>query len=55
VLRRYQRFTPRLLPAGATVAGWVIFLPLDQRALSTAHDFCGLESLQATAALDLHS
>jgi len=31
-----------LLPAGATVAGWLIFLPLDQRALSTAHDFCGL-------------
>src|SRR5262245_30263286 len=42
VLRRYQRLTPRLLPAGATVAGWVSFLPLDQRALSTAHDFCGL-------------
>ena len=37
VLRRYQRLTPRLLPAGATVAGWVSFLPLDQRALSTAH------------------
>jgi len=43
VLRRYQRLTPRLLPAGATVAGWVSFLPLDQRALSTAHEFCGLE------------
>jgi len=28
--------------AGATVAGWAIFLPLVQRALSTAHDFCGL-------------
>ena len=42
VLRRYQRLTPRLLPAGATVAGWVSFLPLDQRALSTAHEFCGL-------------
>ena len=42
MLRRYQRLTPRLLPAGATVAGWVSFLPLDQRALSTAHEFCGL-------------
>src|SRR6516165_2267511 len=45
VLRRYQRLTPRLLPAGATVAGWVSFLPLDQRALSTAHEFCGLALL----------
>jgi hypothetical protein len=34
--------TLRLLPAGATVAGWDIFLPLDQRALFTAHDSCGL-------------
>ena len=42
MLRRYQRLTPRLLPAGATVAGWVSFLPLDQRALSTAHEFFGL-------------
>src|SRR5262249_51173655 len=46
VLRRYQRLTPRLLPAGATVAGWVSFLPLDQRALSTAHEFCGLASVR---------
>jgi hypothetical protein len=30
--------TPRLLPAGATVTGWDIFLPLDQRALFTAHE-----------------
>ena len=45
MLHRYQRFTPRLLPAGAIVAGWVIFLLLDQRALSTAHDFCGLGNL----------
>jgi len=36
-----------LLPAGATVAGWVIFLPLDQRALFTAHDFCGLDQVAA--------
>ena len=33
----YQRPTLRLLPAGATVAGWDTFLPLDQRALFTAH------------------
>jgi hypothetical protein len=32
---RYQRVTPRLLPAGAAVAGWVIFLPLEERVLST--------------------
>jgi len=30
----FQHLALRLLPAGATVAGWVIFLPLDQRALS---------------------
>ena len=36
-LCRCQHPTLRLLPAGATVAGWVILLPLDQRALSTAH------------------
>src|SRR5258705_7996635 len=29
--------TLRLLPAGATVAGWVILLPLELRALFTAH------------------
>jgi len=34
---RYQFATLRLLPAGATVAGWDTFLPLDLRALSTAH------------------
>ena len=39
---RYQHSTLQLLPAGATVAGWVIFLPLDQRALFTAHEICGL-------------
>ena len=39
---RYQSTTLRLLPAGATVAGWDIFLPLDQRALFTAHEKCGL-------------
>ena len=39
---RCQQATLRLLPAGATVAGWAFFLPLDQRALFTAHDFCGL-------------
>ena len=42
VFRRYQRPTLRLLPAGATVAGWVIFLPLDRRALSTARAKSGL-------------
>ena len=42
MLRRHQRPTPRLLPAGATVAGWDIFLPLDQRALFTAHAKLGL-------------
>jgi hypothetical protein len=31
VLCRYQQFTLRLLPAGAAVAGWAIFLPLDER------------------------
>ena len=39
---RFQHPTLRLLPAGATVAGWVIFLPLDQRALFTAHEKVGL-------------
>ena len=39
---RYQHSTLQLLPAGATVAGWVIFLPLDQRALFTAHEIFGL-------------
>src|SRR5690242_3088336 len=33
----YQPEPLRLLPVGATVTGWAIFLPLDQRALSTAH------------------
>src|SRR5262245_50132285 len=42
---RFRQATLRLLPAGATVAGWAIFLPLDQRALFTAHDFCGLVRL----------
>jgi hypothetical protein len=28
-------------------AGWVIFLPLDQRALSTAHDFLRVSALPA--------
>jgi hypothetical protein len=42
-LCRCQHPTLRLLPAGATVAGWVILLPLDQRALSTAHAKCGLK------------
>jgi len=48
VVCRYQHSTLQLLPAGATVAGWVIFLPLDQRALFTAHEIFGLEvQLQA--------
>ena len=34
VVCRYQHSTLQLLPAGATVAGWDIFLPLDQSALS---------------------
>ena len=34
MLDRYQSTTLRLLPAGATVAGWDIFLPLDHSALS---------------------
>jgi hypothetical protein len=34
VTDRYQSTTLRLLPAGATVAGWDIFLPLDHSALS---------------------
>jgi len=42
VLCRCQHSTLRLLRAGATVAGWVIFLPLDQRALFTAHEKIGL-------------
>jgi hypothetical protein len=29
-------------PHAPTASGWVIFLPLDQRALSTARGFCGL-------------
>ena len=37
MLDRYQSTTLRLLPAGATVAGWDIFLPLDRSALFTAH------------------
>ena len=43
---RYQRSTLRLLPAGATVAGWAIFLPLDQRALFTAHEIFWLKEGQ---------
>jgi hypothetical protein len=35
---RYRSEPLRLLPAGATVAGWDIFLPRDSRALCTAHD-----------------
>jgi hypothetical protein len=42
VFCRCQQPTPQLLPAGATLAGWDIFLPLDQRALFTAHGICGL-------------
>ena len=41
---RYQRVTPRLLPAGAAVAGWVIFLPLEERVLSTARSESGLKA-----------
>jgi len=44
VVCRYQHSTLQLLPAGATVAGWVIFLPLDQRALFTAHEIFGLRT-----------
>ena len=47
---RYQHSTLQLLPAGATVAGWVIFLPLDQRALFTAHEIFGLASLEISRA-----
>jgi hypothetical protein len=35
---RYQPEPLRLLPVGATVTGWDTFLPLDPRALFTAHD-----------------
>ena len=41
---RYRQPTLRLLPAGASVAGWDIFLPLDQRALSRRTRFSGLAS-----------
>jgi hypothetical protein len=41
VFCRFQQPTPRLLPAGATVAGWDIFLPLIQRALSRRTRFAG--------------
>ena len=41
-LCRYQQLALRLLPAGAAVAGWVIFLPLEERALFTAHSEFGL-------------
>src|SRR5215469_8226939 len=34
---RYQHAPLRLLPAGATAAGWVIFLPLEWYALGMAH------------------
>jgi hypothetical protein len=44
VLCRCQQLTLRLLPAGAAVAGWAIFLPLEERALSTAHSDFGLKS-----------
>jgi hypothetical protein len=44
VFCRCQQPTPQLLPAGATLAGWDIFLPLDQRAPFTAHGICGLAS-----------
>jgi hypothetical protein len=38
---RCRQPTLRLLPAEATVAGWVIFLPLDQHALSRRTSFSG--------------
>ena len=41
---RYQQITPRLLPAGAAVAGWVNFFPLEERVLSTAHSESGFKS-----------
>jgi hypothetical protein len=34
-----------LLPAGAAVAGWVIFLPLEERVLFTAHSDFGFRVL----------
>ena len=37
VLCRCQQLTLWLLPAGAAVAGWVIFLPLEERVLFTSH------------------
>ena len=49
---RYQHSTLQLLPAGATVAGWVIFLPLDQRALFTAHEIFGLSQGRHAQMLD---
>jgi hypothetical protein len=39
---RYRPEPLRVFPAGASVAGWDILLPLDQRALSTAHAKPGL-------------
>ena len=45
---RYQQITPRLLPAGAAVAGWVNFLPLEERVLSTAHSESGLKGRAAS-------
>ena len=42
-------YRPRsdLIPAAATVAGWVIFLPPGSACSSTAHDFCQLAAKQA--------
>ena len=36
---RYQQLTLRLLPAGAAVAGWVIFLPLEERVSTERSEF----------------
>src|SRR6267378_2023756 len=41
VFCRCQQPTLRLLPAGATAAGWVIFLPLDQRPFPRRTSFAG--------------
>jgi hypothetical protein len=40
----YQQFTLRLLPVGAAVAGWVIFLPLEERSLSTGRSEFGFKN-----------
>jgi hypothetical protein len=45
--------TLRLLPAGATVAGWVILLPLELRALFTAHTKSCAKELSSSSSASL--